>query len=112
MKSIFLVCLLFAQTLVFGVPKNDHPNYFNGVVIDQITGETLAGVEVRIKGTNTVVYTDAEGRFFLNDLSEGEFSLEFHYLMYADKVLNLQVASLSSESPITNNTVSISLEPR
>jgi hypothetical protein len=35
----------------------------SGQVVDEITGETLAGVKLIIDGTNEVIYTDFDGEF-------------------------------------------------
>ena len=75
----FLALLLLSFRLSAGNPVM----FVNGTVTDKDTRETLAGVEVRVKGTGIVVYTDFDGHFFLPDLPAGPYELEFRYLTYS-----------------------------
>jgi hypothetical protein len=69
-KNVFLTVL--SLVLFTGVimadgekPKKETGNIvsLSGQVVDQITGETLAGVKLQIEGTNEVIYTDFDGMF-------------------------------------------------
>lgn len=54
-----------------------------GKIVDDNSSEGLAGVEIRIKETGKVVYSDFEGNFVISDLPEdGSCTLEIHYLTY------------------------------
>jgi len=45
----------------------------SGKVIDETTGETLAGVKITVPGTDKVAYTDFDGEFKIEcDLSKGD----------------------------------------
>jgi hypothetical protein len=77
--SALLFLLLFSVQVFAGNPVV----FVNGTVTDKSNHETLAGVEVRVKGTSIVTYTDFDGHFFLPDLPAGSYELEFRYLTYA-----------------------------
>src|SRR5699024_6741777 len=57
-----------------------------GVVVDSATGEPLAGVSIKIKGTTMGTTTDAEGRFSLEDVSD-DAVLVVSYLGYTPKTI-------------------------
>lgn len=69
-KNVFLTVLslvLFTGVLMADgeKPKKETGNIvsLSGQVVDQITGETLAGVKLQIEGTDEVIYTDFDGEF-------------------------------------------------
>lgn len=59
-----------------------------GTVKDQSTLETLAGVSISVKGTQTGVATDHNGAFVIQVPGAGQHTLVFDYLGYA--ILELQ----------------------
>lgn len=79
-KLLPLIALLF---LSLRLSAGNSVMFVNGTVTDKTTNETLAGVEVRVKGTAIVVYTDFDGHFYLPDLPAGAYELEFRYLTYS-----------------------------
>ncbi len=60
-----------------------------GQVIDQKTGETLAGVKVIIPGTNKAVYTDFDGEFQIECDITNQKELLFSLISYEGK--NIQI---------------------
>lgn len=56
--------------------------FMTGTVTDKISNETLPGVEVRVKGTDIVTYTNFDGNFFLPELPAGTYTLEFKCITY------------------------------
>jgi len=83
-KSLTLLffCLLIGHTLIAGNPGAG-VMFVTGSVTDKSSNETLAGVEVRVKGTNIVTYTDFDGNFYLPELPAGTYTLEFNYITYS-----------------------------
>ncbi|HTF02971.1 MAG TPA: carboxypeptidase-like regulatory domain-containing protein [Bacteroidia bacterium] len=77
-----LFCLLMGHALIAGNPGSG-VMFVTGNVTDKSSNETLAGVEVRVKGTNIVTYTDFDGNFYLPELPAGTYILEFHYITYS-----------------------------
>lgn len=58
-----------------------------GKVVDKATGETLIGLTVGVDGSTKGASTDIEGRFVINSLTPGKYSLTFRYLGYETKVV-------------------------
>jgi len=53
-----------------------------GMVVDQQTGEALAGVSVKIEGTDKCVFTDLDGQFEISDLNPGTYSFSVSLISY------------------------------
>lgn len=53
-----------------------------GTVVDQETGETLIGVNIRVEGTTRGNVTDLDGRYEIAGLAPGTYRLAFSYLGY------------------------------
>ncbi|HUW07243.1 MAG TPA: carboxypeptidase-like regulatory domain-containing protein [Williamwhitmania sp.] len=60
----------------------------SGQVLDQTTGEALAGVAVKVAGTDKVTYTDFDGKFAFVGLGQGEYTLESSLISYEKGLLN------------------------
>ena len=57
----------------------------SGTVSDKKSGETLIGVTIRIKGTNTGMATDVAGKYSLTGVPAGKHILTFQYVGYNGK---------------------------
>jgi hypothetical protein len=97
-KSIALLVLVLtmAQTLIAGNPGTA-VMFVTGNVTDKSSNETLAGVEVRVKGTNIVTYTDFDGNFYLPELAAGTYTLEFNYITYSTATIAMDASDLEPE---------------
>ncbi|PWS26679.1 TonB-dependent receptor [Pedobacter yonginense] len=73
----FLSIVAYAQT-----------GKISGVISDKKTGETLIGVTVKIKGTTKGVSTDVDGRYSLQAMASGKYTLEFSYVGYQTKEIS------------------------
>ena len=82
------------------------PVFFSGNVADKITGEALAGVEIRIEGISKKVYTDFDGNFSFDDVSPGEYSISANYISYQNKKIE------KIDINFVNNYVDVKLEPQ
>ena len=60
----------------------------SGQVVDQATGESLAGVVVKVAGTDKFTYTDFDGRFIFAGLGQGYYSLESTLISYENGLVN------------------------
>jgi len=75
----------------------------SGNVIDEVSGESLVGVEVKIEGSDIKTYTDFDGHFVINNLKQGECKLVASYTSYNK---NEKAFSINSK----NNLVKIELQ--
>ncbi len=53
-----------------------------GQIFDHVTGEALAGVKVKICGTNLTTYTDFDGNFSYENLIPGKYDIETSLISY------------------------------
>ncbi|MBC7913425.1 MAG: TonB-dependent receptor [Pyrinomonadaceae bacterium] len=56
-----------------------------GKITDRKTGETLIGLTVKVLETAKGTSTDVEGRYTFNNLTSGNYTLEFSYVGYSGK---------------------------
>ena len=90
LKDTDLKFKAFDEGLVVITPENREIQEvrINGTVRD-VTGESLPGVSVKIKGTSTVTATDAEGRFTIN-APDGNVVLVFTYIGYTPQEIPVE----------------------
>lgn len=93
MKNIFLSIIFLA---LFGIAfadnegiKTETPSEtpvavvtLSGTVIDDISGEALAGVEVILEGTTIKTYTDFDGNYEISNIKPGKYNLIASYISY------------------------------
>jgi len=91
MKTLLSVMfILFVSASVFAADNNKKENAsgneasvnFSGIITDQKTGELLAGVEVKIEGTDQKTYSDFDGKFTFRNLKPGNYNLVASYISY------------------------------
>lgn len=63
----------------------------DGNVVDEVSGEALVGVEVKLEGSDQKVYTDFDGHFVINNVKAGDCKLVASYISYNkdEKILKL-----------------------
>ena len=114
---IFTVLVLFASINIFASnDKTDKKSenklnnstaavtMLSGTIIDQITGEALAGVKVVIEQTNQVVYTDLDGNFVFQAVKPGQYNIDVNYISYE----TVSIKNVNVETPA--NSVKIGLK--
>ena len=77
-KNFFLLAAMFITALGAFAQMGT----IRGTVIDDLTGETLIGVNVVIAGTMTGASTDLDGQFSIR-VAEGTYSVEATYISFA-----------------------------
>ena len=93
MKKLMMVCLVLGMAWGAGAKDKSGKSHSEsgataatatiaGVVTDSVSGEQLAGVEVRIEGTDTKTYTDFDGNFSFKGVVPGEYKLVTTYISY------------------------------
>jgi len=61
-----------------------------GNVTDEITGETLTGVEVILEKTGKKVYTDFDGNFSFSNITTGKYDITIRYISYQKQTIAKQ----------------------
>jgi len=110
-KVIFAILVAFAATSAFAEKtdskaeaKNESTSVsLSGNVIDQISGEALVGVEVKVAGLDKKTYTDFDGHFVIDNVKAGDCKLVASYTSYNRKEKTFNVDS-------KNNQVKIELQ--
>lgn len=92
---LFLGSFSFALTDETPLPKTN----VTGSVIDKNTGEALAGVKIVLSELNQTVYTDFDGNFEFEKISQGKYTIKAELISYEDKTINLD-SSKSNEIKI------------
>ncbi len=81
--------------------NNTSATLFNlsGTVIDNQTGETLVGVEVVLEGTDQKTYSDFDGNFVFENVSEGKYEVTAKIVSYKDsKKEDVKICNEKDES--------------
>lgn len=63
----------------------------SGSVVDEQSGESLVGVEVKLAGTDKKTYTDFDGNFNFENIKPGEYKIETSYISYQQKAEELTI---------------------
>ncbi|MBI5867116.1 MAG: TonB-dependent receptor [candidate division Zixibacteria bacterium] len=84
-RDCFVLVLILLVQLASPVLAQNNPRRGSmvGSVVDAITREALAGASVQIMGTNLGVQTDTTGRFKIESVPLGEYSVRASYVGYA-----------------------------
>ena len=107
-KVIFALLVAFATTSAFAEKaetKTDSKSEIavlslSGNVIDEVSGEALVGVEVKVDGSDQKAYTDFDGHFVINNLKSGDCKLVASYTSYNKSEKTFNVASKSNQIKI------------
>jgi hypothetical protein len=62
----------------------------SGQVVDQNTGETLAGVKLIVEGSNEVIYTDFDGKFEIKFDLDKKPELSVALISYEGKTVKIE----------------------
>ena len=114
-KVIFALLVAFATTSAFAEKADSKTETktdskaeaavlsVSGNVIDEVSGEALVGVEVKVEGTDVKTYTDFDGHFVFDNLKAGQCKLVASYTSYNK---NEKTFSIMSK----NNPIKIELQ--
>ncbi|MBV5314749.1 MAG: carboxypeptidase-like regulatory domain-containing protein [Prolixibacteraceae bacterium] len=109
MKKVILALLVaFASTTAFAEKSEAKTETkaeialisLSGNVIDEVSGEALVGVEVKVEGTDVKAYTDFDGHFVIDNLKSGKCKLIASYTSYTKNEKTLQVDSKTNQVKI------------
>ena len=73
-------------------------------MVDLTSGESLAGVEIRIEGTDHKAYTDFDGNFEFTGIKPGKYNIIASYISYKGSLIE----NFSADQE--NHEVNIKLE--
>jgi len=93
LSAHFVARLLAILVLLSPVPALAQSATLVGTVLDAETGLTLAGVTIRIAGTDFGAVTNQTGRFALRGLEAGAQEITAEYLGYASVIQSVQIAA-------------------
>lgn len=86
-----------------------------GTVSDKISGESLAGAKVKLEGSEIVRYTDFNGRFTIEHLKPGEYTVLVEYISYdtekLEKISLEDAGGVPLDIKLQPSTVRISANP-
>ena len=85
--SAFIVTAVFLSAMTATEKSKSNKSVamttsITGSVVDEITGETLAGVSVFLEGVDQSVYTDFDGNFEFTGLTPGEYTIKTTLISY------------------------------
>ncbi len=101
-KSIFLVCILFL-TFSFLFAQSGR---IQGYITDEATGDVLAGANVSLEGTSLGASTDLQGKYVINKVPVGSYTVMVRYIGYKDKETTVEVVA----DETTNLTVALQFQ--
>ncbi len=117
MKNLLIsaVILVFGGITLLATANNDGATVaketpaatimMTGTVLDAETGEALVGAIIEIENTDAKAYTDLEGRFSIENMQQGEYSVKVNYISYKEAL----ISKLSLDAHA--NSVEIKLNP-
>lgn len=76
----------------------------SGNVIDEVSGESLVGVEVKIEGSDIKTYTDFDGHFVIDNLKAGQCKLIASYTSYNKNEKSFNINSKTNQVKIELQT--------
>jgi hypothetical protein len=110
-KVIFALLVAIATTSAFAEKAETKTDSkaeaailsLSGNIIDEVSGEALVGVEVKVDGSDQKTYTDFDGHFVIDNLKAGNCKLVASYTSYNKTEKTFQMNS-------KNNQVKIELQ--
>jgi hypothetical protein len=116
MKKIYLVAMAIVLSMAVMAKENETKSQapvtgesavtvaLTGSIADANSGESLAGVEVKIEGTDLKTYTDFDGNFSFSGVKMGEYKVVASYISYkpATQVLSLNAKETELKIKLEN----------
>lgn len=107
-KVIFALLVAFVATSAFAEKSETKRETktesavlsLSGNVIDEVSGEALVGVEVKVDGSDLKTYTDFDGHFVIDNLKAGDCKLVASYTSYNKNEKSFQINSKTNQVKI------------
>jgi hypothetical protein len=104
MKNIFVLVIALLIGTSFSFAENDEVTdnaaptaNLMGKVIDESTGETLAGVMVQLEGTDKYVFSDFDGNFKFENLKPAKYEISVSLISYKKVETEIDLKNTLSE---------------
>jgi len=94
LKPITILCVLAGMLFAGQTGK------ISGRVTDSQSGEALAGCNVLVQGTSMGAATDANGEYFIINLSPGSYYLAFSMIGYASYTAEFVQVNIDVTTPV------------
>jgi hypothetical protein len=85
--------------------------FLRGTVLDQQTGAPVVNVPVRIVNTPLSALTDANGRFYFQEVPIGDYTLRADHIAYAAAVTRLEVRADDLDVEVRLTPEAIAIQP-
>ncbi|MFY9150998.1 MAG: carboxypeptidase-like regulatory domain-containing protein [Prolixibacteraceae bacterium] len=107
-KVIFALLIAFVATSAFAEKADSKRESksesavlsLSGNVIDEVSGEALVGVEVKVDGSDQKTYTDFDGHFVIDNLKAGDCKLVASYTSYNKNEKSFRIDSKTNQVKI------------
>lgn len=107
-KGIFAILIAFVALSAFAEETKSKTETktesavlsLSGNVIDEISGEALVGVEVKVDGSDLKTYTDFDGHFVINNMKAGQCKLIASYTSYNKNEKSFNINSKTNQVKI------------
>uniref|UniRef100_UPI003216898B carboxypeptidase-like regulatory domain-containing protein n=1 Tax=uncultured Draconibacterium sp. TaxID=1573823 RepID=UPI003216898B len=113
MKKVLIAALLILSVVAVNAKESDTKTktvdseavvMLSGSIADELSGESLVGVEVKIEGTDLKTYTDFDGNFSFKNVKPGEYKLVANYISYEKKSEVLKIETNENDIKIELQT--------
>ena len=84
----YLWAILLCMLLLRGIGLSGTNGILEGIIKDKETGETLAGVNVRIVGTQLGASSDSVGRYVIQNIRAGKYDVRFTHIGYQSSLMS------------------------
>lgn len=92
--------LVFCATLIAATLPAQAPGVFRGRVVDDRTGQPLAGVEVSVTASARTATTDSSGTFALRDVAAGRHEVVVRKVGYQQATAAITVTGAGDPEPL------------
>ncbi len=108
--ALTFVVLVVAVMTIFGSGNSNEEvmlTSVKGQVIDESTGEALAGVQVMIEEVGKTAFTDFDGVFVIEEIAPGNYDIQTSYISYQPNTLkNANISSSKNSIKVELKTLS------
>ncbi|NWF66426.1 MAG: carboxypeptidase-like regulatory domain-containing protein, partial [Campylobacterales bacterium] len=86
-NKFFKIIVIFITLITLQNLSAQTKGSITGTVIDKSTGEALIGANVILQGTKQGASTDIEGKFRINSVEPGTYTLVISMISYSKQVI-------------------------